>query len=39
MAILGEVSCLAAALIGLPSLVLWWEQRRAARSSAERARG
>jgi predicted RND superfamily exporter protein len=33
MAILGEVSCLAAALIGLPSLVLWLEQRRARRAS------
>jgi hypothetical protein len=34
MAILGEISCLLAALVGLPSLVLWWEQRRARRASS-----
>jgi predicted RND superfamily exporter protein len=33
MAILGEVSCLAAALIALPSVILWREQRRKTRSA------
>ena len=28
MAMLGEVACLAAALVALPSLVLWWQRRR-----------
>jgi len=28
MAILGEVACLTAAIVGLPSLVLWVQQRR-----------
>jgi predicted RND superfamily exporter protein len=37
MAILGEIACLAAALVALPSLVLWREQRRAA-SAGQRAR-
>jgi uncharacterized protein len=32
MAILGEVSCLAAALIALPAVILWREQRRNTRS-------
>jgi predicted RND superfamily exporter protein len=35
MAILGEIACLAAAIIALPSLVLWLEQRRAQRPSAQ----
>ena len=34
MAILGEVSCLAAALIALPALILWWEKRKAHRLSS-----
>jgi len=33
MAILGEVSCLAAALIALPAVILWREQRRKTRSA------
>jgi uncharacterized membrane protein YdfJ with MMPL/SSD domain len=34
MAILGEVSCLSAAIVALPALVLWWKSRTA---TAERA--
>jgi predicted RND superfamily exporter protein len=34
MAILGEVACLAAALIALPSLVVWLEQRHRRRARA-----
>jgi predicted RND superfamily exporter protein len=33
MAILGEVSCLAAALIALPAVILWRKQRRKMRST------
>ena len=33
MAILGEVSCLAAALIALPAVILWRKQRRKTRST------
>jgi len=33
MAILGEISCLAAALVALPAVILWREQRRKARSA------
>ena len=33
MAILGEISCLAAALIALPAVILWREQRRKTRSA------
>jgi predicted RND superfamily exporter protein len=33
MAILGEISCLAAALIALPAVILWREQRRKTRST------
>ena len=33
MAILGEISCLAAALLALPSLILWRERRNARRSA------
>jgi uncharacterized protein len=28
MAILGEIACLAAALLALPSFILWWEKRK-----------
>ena len=37
MAILGEIACLLAAIIALPSLVLWLEQRRTQRSSEQHA--
>jgi predicted RND superfamily exporter protein len=33
MAILGELSCLAAALIAMPAVILWREQRRKAKSA------
>jgi predicted RND superfamily exporter protein len=33
MAILGEITCLAAALLALPSLILWRERRKAGRAS------
>jgi len=33
MAILGEVACLAAALVALPAVILWREQRRKTRSA------
>jgi predicted RND superfamily exporter protein len=33
MAILGEVSCLAAALLALPALILWRKRRKATRSA------
>jgi hypothetical protein len=35
MAILGEISCLMAAIIALPAALLWW-RRRAARSNGDR---
>jgi predicted RND superfamily exporter protein len=35
MAILGEVSCLMAALVALPALILWRERRRARASEAK----
>jgi uncharacterized protein len=35
MAILGEVSCLVAALVALPALILWRERRRAHASEAK----
>ena len=37
MAILGEISCLAAAIVGLPSLIVWLEHRRGRRQEARRA--
>jgi hypothetical protein len=33
MAILGELSCLAAALIAMPAVILWREQRRKTKSA------
>jgi uncharacterized protein len=38
MAILGEVSCLAAALLALPALILWLERRKKASAGAEAPR-
>jgi predicted RND superfamily exporter protein len=35
MAILGEVACLTAAIVGLPSLVLWVQKRRQPRSKRD----
>jgi hypothetical protein len=37
MAILGEISCLAAAIIGLPSLIVWLEHHRGRKQEARRA--
>jgi predicted RND superfamily exporter protein len=34
MAILGEISCLSAAIVALPAFIIWREQRRAARGLA-----
>jgi predicted RND superfamily exporter protein len=37
MAILGEIACLTAAIVGLPSLILWLQQRRQAKSERDLA--
>jgi predicted RND superfamily exporter protein len=37
VAVLGEVTCLGAALLFLPAAVRWWERRRAARLPAPRS--
>lgn len=38
MAILGEVSCLSAALLALPALILWIERRKAASAGSQSTR-